>query len=204
MRLQAPIETAAGLDRVSEIAGSSARLDSLILGYADLAASLGRTSAGAEDPERWPPEQQALLTAARSAWAAGDRRSLLRVNVDEQFRASATRAPDLGFDGKWAIHPTQVQPLNELFTPTADEIEWARERHHCPRARGAGERSRGGGARRRDARRGDPGRRAARARAIPGLVRDPDDGVDLHVAPIGNAVTPIVTRAGGASAKNAP
>ncbi len=126
MRLQALIETAAGLERVSEIAGCSARLDSLILGYADLAASLGRPRSGAEDLETWLPAQRAVLTAARVHGLQAIDGPYLRVEVDEQFRAHATRARDLGFDGKWAIHPAQVQPLNELFTPSVEELEWAR------------------------------------------------------------------------------
>jgi citrate lyase subunit beta / citryl-CoA lyase len=126
IRLQALIETATGLERVSEIAASSARLDSLILGYADLAAALGRSRAATEDLETWLPAQHTLLTAARAHGLQAIDGPYLRVEVDEQFRAGATRARDLGFDGKWAIHPTQVQPLNELFTPSADEVEWAR------------------------------------------------------------------------------
>jgi citrate lyase subunit beta/citryl-CoA lyase len=126
LRLQALIETATGLERVSEIAGSSARLDSLILGYADLAASLGRPRAGAEGLETWLPAQQAVLTAARAHGLQAIDGPYLRVEVDDQFRASATRARDLGFDGKWAIHPSQLKTLNELFTPSAEELAWAR------------------------------------------------------------------------------
>src|SRR5206468_892839 len=65
LRVQALIETAAGLAHVGEIAAASPRLDALILGYADLAASLGRSAAGARDLDAWRPAQEALLTAAR-------------------------------------------------------------------------------------------------------------------------------------------
>ena len=41
---------------------------------------------------------------------------------DEGYRRTATHASLLGFDGKWAIHPSQVPVANEVFTPTADEI----------------------------------------------------------------------------------
>jgi citrate lyase subunit beta/citryl-CoA lyase len=126
LRLQAIIETAAGLERVSEIAGASDRLDSLILGYADLAASLGRPSGATADLETWLPAQEAVLTAARAHGLQAIDGPYLGVGADDEFRARATRARDLGFDGKWVIHPTQVEPLNELFTPSADEVEWAR------------------------------------------------------------------------------
>src|SRR5918912_1143601 len=66
IRVQALIETAAGLARVTEIAGASARLDALILGYADLAASLGRSPAGARDLDGWRAAQDAVLVAARA------------------------------------------------------------------------------------------------------------------------------------------
>jgi citrate lyase subunit beta / citryl-CoA lyase len=49
----------------------------------------------------------------------------LGVDVDESFRAAAERARDLGFDGKWAIHPAQVALLNEWFTPSVEEVERA-------------------------------------------------------------------------------
>lgn len=126
VRLQALIETAAGLERLSEIAGASQRLDALILGYADLAASLGRAPRAAGDVEVWRPAQEAVLVAARAHGLQAIDGPYLGVEVDESFRAAAVRARDLGFDGKWAIHPAQVAPLNELFTPTVEEVERAR------------------------------------------------------------------------------
>ena len=46
---------------------------------------------------------------------------------DDRLRAAATRARDLGFDGKWAIHPDQIAVANEVFAPTADEVARAEE-----------------------------------------------------------------------------
>jgi len=128
MRVQALIETAAGVDRLSEIAAASPRLDSLILGYADLSASLGRargSSAGGE-LDSWRAIQDAVLVAARANDRAAIDGPYLGVAVDEGFTAAAQRARDMGFDGKWAIHPAQVPALNELFTPSADEVDHAR------------------------------------------------------------------------------
>jgi citrate lyase subunit beta / citryl-CoA lyase len=122
LRVQALIETAAGLARVQEIAGSSARLESLILGYADLAASLG----GGRDLDASLPAQHAVLTAARSHGLQAIDGPYLGIEPDERFRAAAARARDLGFDGKWAIHPSQVEPLSETFRPTDAELERAR------------------------------------------------------------------------------
>ncbi|ADB52714.1 HpcH/HpaI aldolase/citrate lyase family protein [Conexibacter woesei] len=126
LRVQALIETAAGLANVQQIAAASPRLDALILGYADLTASLGRTAAGAADLDGWRPAQDALLLAARAHGLQAIDGPYLGVAVDDPFTAATTRARDLGFDGKWAIHPAQVAALNAAFTPTDEELSRAR------------------------------------------------------------------------------
>lgn len=127
LRVQALIETAQGLARVYEIAAASERLDALILGYADLGASLGRSPAGARDLAGWRPAQEAVLTAARAHGLQAIDGPHLGISVDDEFLAAATVVRDAGFDGKWAIHPSQVPVLNELFAPTPDEVAWARD-----------------------------------------------------------------------------
>jgi citrate lyase subunit beta/citryl-CoA lyase len=127
MTVQALIETATGLERVGEIARSSPRLASLVLGYADLAASLGMTAAPPDRLELWLPAQQALLVAARSAGIQAIDGPNLGVGVDEHFDRDVGRARDLGFDGKWAIHPGQLEPIKAAFTPSEAEVAAARE-----------------------------------------------------------------------------
>jgi citrate lyase subunit beta/citryl-CoA lyase len=124
--VQALIENAAGVAHVTAIAGSSPRLVTLILGYADLSASLGRARGAGAELDSWRAIQDAVLVAARTHDIAAIDGPYLGVEVDEGFRAAAERARDMGFDGKWAIHPRQVGALNELFTPTDDEIKQAR------------------------------------------------------------------------------
>jgi citrate lyase subunit beta/citryl-CoA lyase len=126
VRLQALVETAGGLALAREIASASARVDALILGYADLAASLGRSRAGAADLDGWRPAQEALLLAARAAGVQAIDGPHLGVAADAAFEAGARRAAATGFDGKWAIHPSQVEPLNAIFTPAEEELERAR------------------------------------------------------------------------------
>ena len=126
MRVQALIETAAGVAHLDEIAGASPRLDSLILGYADLSASLGRAAGARAELDSWRAIQDALLVAARTHDVLAIDGPYLGIKVDEGFTAAAQRARDMGFDGKWAIHPAQVAALNELFTPSDDEIAHAR------------------------------------------------------------------------------
>jgi citrate lyase subunit beta / citryl-CoA lyase len=124
--VQALIENAAGVANVTAIAASSSRLVGIILGYADLAASLGRAGGAGAELDSWRAIQDAVLVAARAHDLAAIDGPYLGVKVDEGFQAAAERARDMGFDGKWAIHPAQVTVLNELFTPTDDEIAQAR------------------------------------------------------------------------------
>jgi citrate lyase subunit beta/citryl-CoA lyase len=124
VRLLALIETAAGLSAAGEIGRASARLDGLILGYADLAASLGRPADG--EPQDWRFAQDALLVAARAAGIQAIDGPHLSVRDDDAFRAAVAHARSLGFDGKWAIHPAQLEALRDAFTPTADEVAEAR------------------------------------------------------------------------------
>jgi citrate lyase subunit beta/citryl-CoA lyase len=123
LRVQALIETAAGLARVQEIAAASPRLDALILGYADLAASLG----GTRDLDGWRPAQELFLLAARTHGLQAIDGPHLGIAADDAFTAAVARARELGFDGKWAIHPAQVEALNAAFTPTPEELDGARK-----------------------------------------------------------------------------
>ena len=75
IRLQALIETAAGLRRAGDIGQAGPRLEALILGYADLRASLGRPADDQEPPDRWSFAQETVLVAARAGRVAGDRRA---------------------------------------------------------------------------------------------------------------------------------
>jgi citrate lyase subunit beta/citryl-CoA lyase len=126
LRVQALVETAAGIACAQQIAGSCARLETLIVGYADLAASLGRTAAGAADVLMWDAVREAVLLAARAHGLEAIDGPYLGLRPDAGFFSAVARARDSGFDGKWAIHPAQVGPLNAAFAPSAEEIEDAR------------------------------------------------------------------------------
>lgn len=122
VRIQALIETAAALRHVDAIAGDAPRVDALILGYADLEASLG----GARSLDAWLPAQHAVLLAARVAGVQAVDGPYLGVDTGPAFEAAAARAGELGFAGKWAIHPAQVGPLLAAFSPTDAELTRAR------------------------------------------------------------------------------
>jgi len=124
VRLQALIETAGGLVHAVEIAAASPRLEVLILGYADLAASLGRAS-GAIPPGSWLYAQETLLVAARAAGLQAIDGPYLDIRDDAGLQMRAEHVRSLGFDGKWAVHPDQLTTINTAFTPTAKEVAQA-------------------------------------------------------------------------------
>ena len=155
VRVQALVETAGGLLRAGAIAAASPRLDSLILGYADLAASLGRPP-GSERPELWLHAQETVLVAARASGLQAIDGPYLAIRDADGLRARAEQVRALGFDGKWAVHPEQLAAINAAFTPQAEEFD--RASAIVAALEGAEEQRREGrrGARRRDDRRGEP------------------------------------------------
>jgi citrate lyase subunit beta / citryl-CoA lyase len=122
--LQALIESARGLRDVNQIATASPRLEALILGPADMSVSLGFPSP--DDGERWTFVRGGVVVAARAAGLQAIDGPFLRISDLDGLRESAARARDLGFDGKWALHPDQIGPLDEAFSPSAGEVARAR------------------------------------------------------------------------------
>ncbi len=123
--LQALIETPLGLRRIDEIVSASERLETLIIGYADLGATLGRPPATRAPDDRWLWVQETVLSAARGAGIQAIDGPWLAIPDVAGFEASVRRARELGFDGKWALHPTQIDLLNELFAPSPAEFAHA-------------------------------------------------------------------------------
>jgi citrate lyase beta subunit/acyl dehydratase len=122
--LQALIETPAGVEAADAIARSTRQLRALILGYADLATALGRR--GAESHvARWLYYQEAVLAAARASGVQAIDGPFLRLDDRLGLARAARAARELGFDGKWAIHPEQVEPLNRAFGASEPELRWA-------------------------------------------------------------------------------
>lgn len=122
--VQALIETPRGLANLNEIVDASPRLRAVILGYADLAGALGRSPAAGLDT--WLPAQHDLLVAARGAGIAAIDGPFLGVGTGADFVAHVERAARLGFDGKWVIHPRQIDGVVAAFTPAPDEVAHAR------------------------------------------------------------------------------
>lgn len=123
--LQALIETPRGVLNVLRLNVTSSRLRALIIGYEDLAAALGRDNSANAQKDLWRPMQDAVLLAARACGVYAIDGPHVRIDDPAGLEAAALAARAVGFDGKWAIHPTQVQQLNEAFLPTDREITHA-------------------------------------------------------------------------------
>jgi citrate lyase subunit beta/citryl-CoA lyase len=123
--LEAQIETARGLVEAELIAAAGHGLEALVFGPADLAASLGIPvlTIGAGTAE-YPLAR--VVAAARAFGLQALDGPHARLDDDLGLVRSARRALELGYDGKWVIHPSQIGPVNLLFTPSPAEIERAR------------------------------------------------------------------------------
>jgi len=129
--LEVQIESAAGLSNIDAIAAASDRSETLIFGPADMSASLGlpALTAGLAQPnypgDHWHHVLSTILVAARNAGLQAIDGPYLVIKDLDGFREMALRARALGYDGKWALHPGQVDVLNEVFSPTQDEFDKA-------------------------------------------------------------------------------
>jgi malyl-CoA/(S)-citramalyl-CoA lyase len=136
------IETALGMANVEAIAQSSKRLEAMVFGVADYAASLqshttsigGSTSAYSvrtdDGAEHWGDQWHYPLARIAVACRAHGLRPIDGPYGDfgdpEGYRTAARRAAVLGYEGKWAIHPSQIELANGVFTPSEAEVTKAR------------------------------------------------------------------------------
>src|SRR6266446_427071 len=126
------IETALGMANVEAIAQSSRRLEAMHFGVADFAASVrARTvSIGGLNPDypgdQWHGALVRMVTACRAYGLRAIDGPYGDFKDPDGFRAAARRAAALGYEGKWAIHPSQIALANEVFTPPPTEVERAR------------------------------------------------------------------------------
>ena len=119
------IETALGVENSFQIASASKRVKALFLGAEDLTADLQckRTKEG------WEIEyaRTRLVVAARAAGVDVYDTPFTDVNDDEGIRVDTALAKALGFNGKASISPRHVQVINEVFSPTEKEVDYAYE-----------------------------------------------------------------------------
>ncbi|GAA5077092.1 aldolase/citrate lyase family protein [Thermocatellispora tengchongensis] len=130
--IEAQIENARGLVNVDAIAGSSPRLEALVFGPADFMASINmRTLVVGEQPPGYTEGDayhyilMRILMAARSHDLQAIDGPYLQIKDVEGFRRVAARTAALGFDGKWVLHPAQVDAANEVFSPSQEDYDHA-------------------------------------------------------------------------------
>lgn len=131
------IEETEALACVEEIAACSSRLEALILGVGDLSASQGirtghigssEASAGGigYPGDMWHYARNRMIVAARANGIDAIDGPFGAFNNPEGYRTEATWSTTLGAVGKWCIHPSQIEIANEVYAPTADEVEKAK------------------------------------------------------------------------------
>ena len=134
VRIEAQIETAAGFVNLREIASASPRLDALIFGPGDYAASMGMpsTSIGAHDAydevypgHRWHAVMHMIVATARTNRLRCVDGPYAAFRDEPGFTRSCRIARALGFDGKQCIHPGQLATANAIFSPSAEEVAQA-------------------------------------------------------------------------------
>jgi citrate lyase subunit beta / citryl-CoA lyase len=129
--IEAQIENARGLVNVDAIAAASPRIETIIFGPADFMASINMKSlvVGALHPD-YPGDPyhyilMRILMAARTYDLQAIDGPFLQIRDVVGFREVATRSAALGYDGKWVLHPGQIEAANEVYSPTQADYDRA-------------------------------------------------------------------------------
>ena len=130
--LEVLIEEVEAMANTREIATSCARLECMIFGMGDYAASqglvvenIGRSDGYPGDIFHYP--RYHMTIAARAAGIDAVDGPFVDFQNEAAYREECRRARTLGMVGKWAIHPSQLAPALEIFSPTQDDVDFARE-----------------------------------------------------------------------------
>jgi citrate lyase subunit beta/citryl-CoA lyase len=132
--IEALIETALGMSNVEDIArnGASGRLEALHFGVADYAASnrARTTNIGGLNPDypgdQWHSAISRMTVACRAYGLRPIDGPFGDIKDPDGYKLAARRSAALGCEGKWAIHPSQIELANEVYTPPPAEIEKAK------------------------------------------------------------------------------
>jgi malyl-CoA/(S)-citramalyl-CoA lyase len=126
--IEASIETAIGLEAVSEIASASDRIQTLVFGVADYSASIGArlvslSGHGEKEAEiypghRWHFAMSRMVMAAKANGLQAIDAPYGNFKDPEGLKQGAAMACALGYDGKWSIHPDQIDIINQTFSPS--------------------------------------------------------------------------------------
>jgi citrate lyase subunit beta/citryl-CoA lyase len=131
--LEIQIENAPGLTNADDILAASDRVETFIFGPGDMAAALNMPSltVGAIQPDypgdHWHWVLMRILVAARNAGVQAIDGPYAQIRDVEGFREVATRSRVLGFDGKWVLHPGQIQAANDVYGVSQEDYERAED-----------------------------------------------------------------------------
>jgi citrate lyase subunit beta/citryl-CoA lyase len=130
--IEAQIENALGLTNVNEIAAASPRVETIIFGPADFMASINMKSlvVGEQPPgydvgDAYHYILMAILMAARAHGKQAIDGPYLQIRDVDGFRRVAGRSAALGFDGKWVLHPAQIEAANAVYSPDQADYDHA-------------------------------------------------------------------------------
>jgi len=129
--IEAQIENAIGLINAKDIAFASDRIETVIFGPADFLASIQmRTTVVGGLISEYPGDPyhhilMSILLAARAKGVQAIDGPFLQIRDVDAFREVAGRSAALGFDGKWVLHPGQVDAANEVYSPRQEDYDWA-------------------------------------------------------------------------------
>lgn len=130
--IEAQIENARGLVNIDAIAAASPRLEALVFGPADFMASInmrtlvvGQQPPGYTEGDAYHYVLMRILMAARTYDLQAIDGPYLQIKDVDGFAKVARRAAALGFDGKWVLHPTQIEAANEVFSPAQEDYDHA-------------------------------------------------------------------------------
>ena len=145
--LEVQIETAAGFLSVREIGAASPRIEAIVFGPGDYAASMRMPSAAIGEPDqndriygghRWHAVMHAVVAAGRANGLACIDGPYAGFKDEAGFERSCRIARAMGFDGKQCIHPNQLAMANAVFSPSEDEVRQAERIVAACQAQGAG------------------------------------------------------------------
>ncbi len=118
------IESAAGVLNAPEIAACHPRVAALVFGATDFSLEVGCADTG--DGRTLLTAAGRILLAARAAGIGAIDTPYMKLDDPEGLARSSRLARELGFDGKSAIHPAQIAPINAAFSPSVEQVAWAR------------------------------------------------------------------------------
>ena len=135
INIEAIIESARGLEQVSQIAKASDRLITMVFGIVDYSASIGArlvsiSGHGEKEEEiypghRWNFEMSRIVMAAKAHGLLAIDAPYGNFKDPAGLQRSAAMACALGYDGKWAIHPDQIEIINQVFSPSKEDVDRA-------------------------------------------------------------------------------